>query len=49
MEQIVCVHCYDFFTSSPRHKNQCYWHEAGMPSGQKGGLEASQDEHGPKI
>jgi len=24
MEQIVCVHCYDFFTPSPRHKNQCY-------------------------
>lgn len=24
MEQIVCVHCYDFFTPSLRHKNQCY-------------------------
>lgn len=24
MEQIPCIHCYDFFTPSPRHKNQCY-------------------------
>ena len=24
MEQIICCHCYDFFTPSPRHKNQCY-------------------------
>ena len=24
MEQILCCHCYDFFTPSPRHKNQRY-------------------------
>jgi len=24
MEQILCCHCYDLFTSIPRHKNQCY-------------------------
>jgi len=24
MEQIFCCHCYDLFTPSPRHKNQCY-------------------------
>lgn len=24
MEQIICCHCYDFFTPSPRHKNQRY-------------------------
>ena len=24
MEQILCCYCYDLFTPSPRHKNQCY-------------------------
>ncbi len=24
MEQILCCHCFDLFTPSPRHKNQCY-------------------------
>jgi hypothetical protein len=24
MEQTLCVHCYDLFSSNPRNKNQCY-------------------------